>query len=480
MTSSYRESNEIFDAAGNLKIRTIQDSAGTMTCSYGYDDLNQLTLIDGVNSQAFIYDSLSNPAVRNKLPCEVNSLNQLTKIGNCSYQYDLNGNRIVKETAQKKVLYEYDALDRLIIVADQVQKTVYDYDDSHRRLAKTVFSWNGTTWLPEQKVYYLYQGSHEIGSYDREGRNIELRVLGQSSFGSEIGAAVALEVGKESYALISDSTGNIVGLIKANDGSPYETYRYSPFGDEQIFDKLGNLVEEAINPWRYASKRKDPETGFIYFGRRYYDPEIGRWLTTDPAGFADGMNLYVFNHNNPLRYIDQDGRFAFAIPLIMVAFGTEVVITTTTISAIAGAFVGAALAYGAYEGLKYLDQQISESSHDYALANQAVEEAVEEKEKKGRRRGKDNEMKGGPPRDPKTADYLPDPAAEGSPHTTFGTREGRKGPFTQGATFDEKGKFKGRIDVTDHGRRDHPNLHYHHETGPNSARTDAEPIQMHF
>jgi uncharacterized protein RhaS with RHS repeats len=188
----------------------------------------------------------------------------------------------------------------------------------------------------------------------------------------------------------------------------------------------------------------------------YYDPEIGRWLTTDPAGFADGMNLYVFNHNNPLRYIDKDGRFAFAIPLIMLAFGTEVVITTTTISAIAGAFVGAALAYGTYEGLKYLDQQISESSHDYALANQAVEE----KEKKGRRRGKDNEMKGGPPRNPKTADYLPDPAAEGSLHTTFGTGQGSYGPYTQGATFDEKGKFKRRTDVTDHGRRDHPNLHY--------------------
>ena len=53
----------------------------------------------------------------------------------------------------------------------------------------------------------------------------------------------------------------------------FETYRYTPFGEEQIFDANGNLKDEAINPWRYASKRKDAESGLIYFGQRYYDPE---------------------------------------------------------------------------------------------------------------------------------------------------------------------------------------------------------------
>ncbi len=62
-----------------------------------------------------------------------------------------------------------------------------------------------------------------------------------------------------------------------------------------------------------------------------------------------------------------------------------------------------------------------------------------------------------PPRDPKTANYLPHPAAEGSPHTTLGVRDGSNRRYTQGATFDEIGEFQGRTDVTDHGRKDHPN-----------------------
>jgi hypothetical protein len=95
---------------------------------------------------------------------------------------------------------------------------------------------------------------------------------------------------------------------------------------------------------------------------------------------------------------------------------------------------------------------------------------------KGREKGKDNEIKGGPPRDKNTGNYLPDPAAEGSEHTTLGNKQGRRGPYTQGATFDNKGKFRGRTDVTNHGRSDHPNPHYHTETGQNSANSPPQPI----
>jgi RHS repeat-associated protein len=64
------------------------------------------------------------------------------------------------------------------------------------------------------------------------------------------------------------------------------------------------------NPWQYAGKRVDQETGFSAFGLCYYDPSIGRWLTPDPAGFADGPNLYAYVHNSPLLYWDQFGLFA--------------------------------------------------------------------------------------------------------------------------------------------------------------------------
>jgi len=79
------------------------------------------------------------------------------------------------------------------------------------------------------------------------------------------------------------------------------------------------------------------------------------------------------------------------------------------------------------------------------------------------------------PRDPKTGNFLPDPKAQGA-HTTLGVREGRKSSYTQGATFDASGKFKGVTDVTDHGRKDHPAPHFHPATSENGIKSGPHPL----
>ncbi len=78
-------------------------------------------------------------------------------------------------------------------------------------------------------------------------------------------------------------------------------YRQTPFGEEP--------QEKYISPWRFSAKRVDPETGLTYYGRRYYAPALGRWLTPDPAGFTDSLNLYAFVKNNPLLYTDLYGLY---------------------------------------------------------------------------------------------------------------------------------------------------------------------------
>ena len=55
------------------------------------------------------------------------------------------------------------------------------------------------------------------------------------------------------------------------------------------------------------TKRQDPHTGFVCFGARDYIPQLGRWLTPDPAGFSDGPNLYAYVHNSPLTHFDPYG-----------------------------------------------------------------------------------------------------------------------------------------------------------------------------
>ena len=203
---------------------------------------------------------------------------------------------------------------------------------------------------------------------------------------------------------------------------------------------------------------------------------MSRWITTDPAGFIDRMNLYGYVKNNPYRYTDPNGLFAF--PLIFLPAVFEIsfagIVSWISVEAIIDAVVGATVGIGIYQ----IDKAINNDGSDIAFNNEAIVEEVETE--KGKRKGSDNKTKGGPPRDPKTQDYLPDLAAEGNCHTTFETRNGKSAPYTQGATFDAKGKFSERIDVTNHGRSDHSCPHFPTATSPNSANSPAKPIPGYY
>ena len=100
-----------------------------------------------------------------------------------------------------------------------------------------------------------------------------------------------------------DVQGNIRRLIDLDTKAIEESYDFTAFG-EQL---RNSSKDQQLNPWRFAAKRWDHELGFIYFGKRYYDPRLGRWLTTDPAGFIDSFNLYQYALNNPFRYYDPRG-----------------------------------------------------------------------------------------------------------------------------------------------------------------------------
>ncbi len=92
-----------------------------------------------------------------------------------------------------------------------------------------------------------------------------------------------------SIRAVSDSTGSIVG-----------SYTYDPFG---------NVIQEQSYPdadcIRFTGKRLD-STGMYYFNARYYDPTIGRFISADPV--RQGLNWYVYCNNNPLMFVDPDGR----------------------------------------------------------------------------------------------------------------------------------------------------------------------------
>ena len=99
-------------------------------------------------------------------------------------------------------------------------------------------------------------------------------------------------------------------LATDNAGKVLWTENYAPFGDRYVKAKTGT------NTQFFHGKEQDSTTGLQYFGARWYDPTIGRFMgvdpvTADPAnknGITHQFNRYAFANNNPYRFTDPDGR----------------------------------------------------------------------------------------------------------------------------------------------------------------------------
>ena len=105
-------------------------------------------------------------------------------------------------------------------------------------------------------------------------------------------------------------------MVNAADGTIAAAYEYDPYGNLLRTD--GEYAHD--NPFRFSTKYHDEETGLVYYGYRYYAPELGRWVRRDPIGEAgnillrnesdrkeEDLNLYIFVQNDPNIWIDPLG-----------------------------------------------------------------------------------------------------------------------------------------------------------------------------
>jgi RHS repeat-associated protein len=318
-----------YDERDNLILNTHDNQI----VSYTYNDLSQLTAED---DQTFGYDSVHNRIKKDDEHFRANHLNELA-----DQTYDLNGNQIQKGNVQ----YAYDPLNRLREATFEDKKIQFLYDPLGRRLTKIKFN-KKSTWQEIDRENYLYDGQQEIGVLTSDGILKNFRVLG-AKIHSELPATVAIELGTKTLAPLMDVEGNICRLIDPFSKKVVTRYEFTAFGEEKR-DRIDN------NPWRYAAKRFDPDLNIIYFGKRDYDPDLGRWLTTDPAGFTDSLNLYQFAFNNPFSYYDPDGEFLFmaCIPFAMLFTSTAVKICVDAIAIGIGC-------WGVYQGTKYAADAMS-------------------------------------------------------------------------------------------------------------------------
>src|SRR4029453_7490736 len=95
---------------------------------------------------------------------------------------------------------------------------------------------------------------------------------------------------------------NITAVFDHANGSTVARYEYGPYGEP-----MGESGEEDACPFRWQTKYLDAESGHYYFGYRYYDPRLGRWLSRDPKREAGGFNLYAYCGNDPINRHDPLG-----------------------------------------------------------------------------------------------------------------------------------------------------------------------------
>lgn len=323
---NWQSTGQLYDDVGNLLKKTLNDYTGIHLSEYSYDRYDNLMRESHDEAHQYVYDSLGNCLIVDDKEQGINQLNQLVADGDSTYNYDANGNLISQSSPP--AVYHYDALNRLTSSVKEGVTTNFVYDTFSRCLLVE----NGT----EQKTL-LYHHEHEIGSMV-DGKIHDLRVVHPELDREK---TFAIELQGTWYVAVQDQWFN-VGVLLDQNGSPAEWTRYSAFGVQAVDRALG-----VSNPWRYANRRE--VAGLLFFTNRFYNPQIRRWQTADPLGFEDGLNLYTYVHNNPLHYHDPDGRFAFAIPLIALGFGSAgISVSTATLSTICGAGIGCGLAYVTY------------------------------------------------------------------------------------------------------------------------------------
>ena len=226
-----------------------------------------------------------------------------------SYTYDNNGNRLTKqalltgqEGTPQQTTYAYDYENRLTSLSylnvpnvpnNSVNNLYYNGDGLRMESV-----------MNASAVNYLYDGANILAERDGSGNTTKSYTRGVG-FPGGINGIISQNYTSGSTAVTQyyhyDDLGSVVGLTDSS-GSPSISYDYDAYGNLSAPQAVGDT-----NRYLFSTKELDSRSGLLYFGARFYDPEIGRWLTQDPLGMVDGTNMFEYALNSPNNFIDTDG-----------------------------------------------------------------------------------------------------------------------------------------------------------------------------
>ncbi len=222
-------------------------------------------------------------------------------------EYDPNGNVIV--LGSKSLLW--DAKDRLVSVSEDEASALYYYDYKNTRRLKKVIDDNGNSI---DEVHYIDKCC-EV----RNGVLSKYALIGPNRVARQVGAA-------SSYTPTDFFVHNWLNTatISLNENAEVtQQVANYPFGNTRLTNYSD--ATETIN-YQFTGKEQDDESKFHYFGARYYQSELGRFLSVDlseqvmsPAALLENpqaLNPYSYALNQPGNMVDPDGNFAF-VPILV-------------------------------------------------------------------------------------------------------------------------------------------------------------------
>ncbi|MDX7998436.1 RHS repeat protein, partial [Xenorhabdus sp. Reich] len=185
----------------------------------------------------------------------------------------------------------------------------YRYDGNSQRLIKVSTQKTGGS-VQTQRVQYLPRLElRTIKNDETEKERLQVITVGEAGRAQvrvlhwESGRPAT--IGNDQVRYSYDNLVGSSGLELDTDGNVISMEEYYPYGGTAILTAR-STVEADYKTVRYSGKERDT-TGLCYYGYRYYQPWVGRWLSADPAGTVDGLNLYRMVQDNPVTMYDKAG-----------------------------------------------------------------------------------------------------------------------------------------------------------------------------
>ncbi|MEE1215614.1 MAG: RHS repeat-associated core domain-containing protein, partial [Bacteroidaceae bacterium] len=284
-TGAYTEKVTLYDKNGNIKAlqRYGNGLIDNLTCTYSG---NQLTKVE---------DATGNTAGFNNGASAANE-----------YVYDNNGN-LTKDSNKGITNIAYNSLSLPSTVTFSDGSTiVYSYAADGTKLS-TVHTISGTTTQKDYCANVVYENG------------VQKMLLTEEGYVDLSASTPAY------YYYLKDNQGNNRVVINSS-GTVQETNHYYPFGG--VFASTGN-----VQPYKYNGKELDAKKGLNWYdyGARHYDATLGRWFAVDPlAEKMYSWSPYAYCFNNPMKYVDEEGKLPLFPNLVggvvggIVEYGTQV------------------------------------------------------------------------------------------------------------------------------------------------------------